>query len=65
MRKILSTLLVISILIVFAGSAFARDNRVKVITEVMEHMFRLIIEPVRIETFGIITAPGECQSIYR
>ena len=29
MRKILSTLLVISILIVFAGSAFARDNRVK------------------------------------
>ena len=29
MKKILSALLVISILIIFAGSAFARDTRVK------------------------------------
>lgn len=29
MRKILSTLLIISILIIFAGNAFARDIRVK------------------------------------
>lgn len=29
MKKILSTLLIISILIIFAGSAFARDVRVK------------------------------------